>query len=64
MPTDLYREQEWEGSDGAPPTTPPMTTYGKNRPVIIEEGGEVQNIIATQYFSLFLPTNISVETFE
>jgi hypothetical protein len=33
-----------------------MTTYGKNGPVIIEEGSEVQNIIARQDFSLFLPT--------
>jgi hypothetical protein len=41
-----------------------MTTYGKNGPVIIEEGSEVQNIIARQDFSLFLPTNVSVETFE
>lgn len=41
-----------------------MTTYGKNGPVIIEESSEVQNIIARQDFSLFLPTNVSVETFE
>jgi len=58
------REPELEGSDGAPLTTPPMTTYGKNRPVIIEEGSEVQNIIARQDFSLSFPTNISAETFE